>query len=280
MKIFLTGGTGFIGTHFLRSPFAREHEVLALRRHAESLPCLPLEREPVWLCKAMDAVTAEDMNGCDTLVHLASPGVSPKKADWDELFYWNVTVTLQLIQHALKAKVRRIVVAGTFAEYGRSADRYDPIPPDAPLEPTYGYAASKAAASVALSALAVEKGFELAYLRVFSAFGEGQYESNFWPALRKAALSGADFPMTPGEQVRDYLPVEEVAGAFWRAATSLNLSPAKPFFGNIGSGRPVSMIEFAREWWARLGASGELMPGAVPYRPNEVMRFVPQIVSI
>lgn len=280
MKIFLTGGTGFIGTHFLQSPLGAGHEVIALRRGENSQTCLPLIREPVWLTKGMDEVTAADLAGCDTLVHLASPGVSPKKADWDELFFWNVTVPLRLVQQALAANVRRIVTAGTFAEYGRSADRLDPIPPDAPLEPTYGYAASKAAASVALSALAVEKGFEFACLRVFSAFGEGQFESNFWPALRKAALAGEDFSMTPGEQIRDYMPVEEVAGAFWRAATTLDLQPGKPLFGNIGSGRPVSMIEFAKEWWTRLGAKGQLRPGVVPYRPNEVMRFVPQVAVI
>ena len=276
MKIFLTGGTGFIGTHFLRSPLAVGHEIVALRRDG-SRPCLPIPFEPTWIHRALDAVTPDDLAGCDVLVHLASPGVSPKKASWNELFHWNVTATLRLVEQARLAGVRRVVVAGTFAEYGRSADRFDPIPADAPLEPTYGYAASKAASSVALSAYAIEYGMELAYLRVFSAFGDGQYEANFWPALRKAALSGEDFPMTQGGQVRDYLPVENVAAAFWRASIAVPLAAGRPCVANIGSGRPVTMREFAEEWWAHFGATGHLLVGALPYRPNEVMRFVPFI---
>jgi nucleoside-diphosphate-sugar epimerase len=276
MKIFLTGGTGFIGTHFLRSSHASGHEIIALRR-AGSSPCLPLLKEPHWMSQSLDEVNSQDLSGCDVLVHLASPGVSPKKANWEDLFYWNVTATLRLVDQARLAGVRRIVVAGTFAEYGRSADRFDPIPIDAPLEPTYGYAASKASSFVALSAYAIEFGLELAYLRVFSAYGEGQFDANFWPALCKAALSGQDFPMTPGEQVRDYLPVEDVASMFWKAATTAEIIKGVPLIRNVGSGKPISMRTFAEEWWSRLGATGRLLPGALPYRSNEVMRFVPKV---
>lgn len=276
MKIFVTGGTGFIGTHFLRSPSAQEHEIVALRRSGSGT-CLPLSVEPMWLYKALDEISVSDLIGCDVLVHLASPGVSPKKADWAELFYWNVTATLRLVGQARSAGVRRVVVAGTFAEYGRSADRYAYIPVNAPLEPTTAYAASKAAASVALSAYAIENNMELAYLRVFSAYGEGQYEGNFWPALRKAALAGEDFPMTLGDQIRDYIPVDQVALKFWAAATSFSIRSGAPFFMNVASGVPITMREFAMKYWEEADAIGKLKIGALPYRENEVMRFVPEI---
>jgi nucleoside-diphosphate-sugar epimerase len=176
--------------------------------------------------------------------------------------------------------VKRVIIAGTFAEYGRSADRYELIPPHASLEPTYGYAASKAAASVAVQAFAIEQKMELAYLRIFSAFGEGQYEGNFWPALRKAALAGDDFEMTLGEQIRDYMPVEKVAQSFWNAVTSLDITPGFPYVANVGSGEPTSMKEFAEYWWKQWNASGALNYGALPYREGEVMRFVPQVTPL
>jgi len=108
-------------------------------------------------------------------------------------------------------------------------------------------------------------------------FGEGQYMQNFWPALREAALSGADFPMTPGEQVRDYVKVEMVAQAFLAAVQRGDITQGRPWVRNIGSGRPVSMREFANEWWTRWRAEGQLLVGALPYRPNEIMRCVPVI---
>lgn len=280
MKIFVTGGTGFLGTHFLGSPQANYHQVIALRRSESGSTCLPLCKQPNWLTIALDQVTPEQLFGCDAVVHFASPGVSPKVAGWEELLYWNVVATMRLMRVAREAGVRRFVVAGTCAEYGRSADRFDPIPPDAPLEPTSAYAASKAAAFVALYGYAVEQAMELIYPRVFSAFGDGQYESNFWPSLKKAALEGRDFAMTPGEQVRDYLSVEEVATVFWRAVTSAIVQPGQPYVVNVGSGNPVTMRNFAEAWWSKLQAKGNLKVGAIPYRKNEVMRFVPLVSPI
>jgi nucleoside-diphosphate-sugar epimerase len=119
-----------------------------------------------------------------------------------------------LLEKAHAAGVRRFVLAGSYAEYGLSADRYDFIPADAPLLPSTPYAASKAAGFIVANTFAIEKSIELYYLRIFSAYGEGQYINNFWPALRAAALSGADFPMTLGGQVRDFIPVERVAETF------------------------------------------------------------------
>lgn len=279
MKIFVTGGTGFIGSHFLRCPLAEGHTILALRRSL--LPsCLPHSCEPQWIDCPLDSLDPAYLEGCDALVHFASPGVSPRRAELAELLYWNVTATLALAEKAKTAGVRRLVVAGSFAEYGRSADRFDPIPPNAPLEPTTAYATSKACSSVALSGFAIENKMELAYLRIFSAFGEGQFEANFWPSLRKAALAGEDFLMTQGEQVRDFVPVEDVAKVFWRTATALPIKDGYPFFANVGTGTPVRMRDFAEKWWTLFHAKGKLKVGALEYRPNEVMRFVPLVNEI
>ena len=225
----------------------------------------------------MPEVSHEDFAECEAVVHLAAVGVSPQRATWEELFRINVIESLGLCMTAAEAGVRRFVICGSCFEYGRSSERYDFIPPDAPLEPVNGYGASKAAASVALLTLARERSLELALLRPFQAFGEGQHESNFWPSLRAAALAGRDFPMTPGEQVRDYQPVEDVAAAFLDAATTLPLIPGEPLVQNVGSGDTQTLADFAEYWWRRWNATGRLLKGAMPYRRGEVMRYVPKI---
>ncbi|CAM3564097.1 NAD-dependent epimerase/dehydratase family protein [Paracidovorax anthurii] len=275
--VFLTGGTGFIGRHVLAALLDAGHRVTVLRHPVDA----PISTHPrlAWLGKAMDQLTPTDLDGMDALVHLASPGVPPQQATWQTLFYWNVTVLLQLLEVARAAGVRRAVLAGTFAEYGRSADAHAFIPADAPLAPTYGYAASKAAGFQAAHAHAIEHAMELCYLRIFSVFGEGQYVENFWPALRLAASQGRDFPMTPGAQVRDYVPVPSVARAFLHAVERRDVRPGMPWVRNVGSGQPVSMQDFAARWWSRWNAAGRLLVGALPYRPNEVMRCVPEIAD-
>lgn len=277
MKLFLTGGSGFIGSHFLRLLGHTQHHTVALCR-STSKPCVDIGYEPTWLDKPMDRMEVADFAGVDVLVHLASVGVSPKKASWHDLFYWNLQVMLDILEKAHSAGVRRFVLTGSSAEYGLTADRYDFIPTDAALLPTSPYAASKAAGFTAAHAFAIDKQIELCYLRIFSAYGDGQYENNFWSALRRAALTGDDFQMTPGEQVRDFVPVEQVAREILQAVEDRSIAiPGIPFVGNVGSGMPVSMLQFAERCWAEWDASGRILPGAVPYRPNEPMRFVPQI---
>ncbi|CAN5737970.1 N/A [soil metagenome] len=275
MKLFVTGGTGFIGSNFLNAASAAGHELVAHRR-AGSTPRVPLAQEPQWHETGLDQLSPGDFEGCEAVVHFASVGVSPQVATWDELLRGNVLVQNHLMTQAHSGGVRRFVLAGSFAEYGRSADSHEFIPPTAPLLPTYGYAAAKACGFVSAHAMAVEQSLELAYLRIFSAFGDGQFNANFWPALKAAALSGQDFPMTAGEQVRDYIPVEKVAQAFLAALAS-PITPGMPVVANVGSGKPTTMLEFAQHWWLKWQATGQLRPGAVPYRRAEVMRFVPEL---
>jgi nucleoside-diphosphate-sugar epimerase len=276
MKIFVTGGTGFVGSHFLNAAFQSGHTVLALRRAVTIAPRFPIQREPEWLESELGNVQPSQIAGCDVLVHLAAHSANVPYDTLENCLLHNVLSPLALLRAAYAAGVKRIVVAGSCFEYGRAGERYEFIPPDAPLEPTQTYPASKAAASIAFSQLAVELGLELSIHRIFQVFGEGEAESRLWPSLRRAALAGEDLKMTPAEQIRDFVPVEEVARQLL-AACSLPVLPGQPLVRNLGTGRPEALRDFAARWWAHWKASGQLLFGATPYRSGEVMRFVPEI---
>lgn len=276
MRIFLTGGTGFIGSYFLKLALAAGHEIVALRLPG-TVPVIPISGTPEWLEVFLDSVPLDTLCGCDALVHFAAYGVSPQPTDWNISFEINVRQSLILMAAALEANIPHLVACGSCFEYGKSGERYEFIPADAPLEPIGPYAASKAAFSLALAAMARSSKSGFTLLRPFHLFGEGQHPSNFWPSLRSAAQSGADFPMTAGGQVRDYQPVEAVAAAFLSAAESVP-PPHGLRVRNLGSGTPITLRDFASCWWKRWDAVGTLKIGALPYREDEVMRFVPQII--
>jgi nucleoside-diphosphate-sugar epimerase len=233
--------------------------------------------EPEWMTVKLSEVEVWNFKDCDAVIHLAAAGVNPETGTWEGCFDTNVAASLRLWLKAAEAGVKRFVVCGSCFEYGLAAERYEFIPTTAALEPVGPYHSSKAAASVAAIGLGVDRGLEMAVLRPFHVFGEGEADYRFWPGLRHAATAGENFPMTPGEQVRDFMPVAEVAACFLDAAGIEAFSPGRPVVRNLGTGRPQTLIEFARYWWRRWDAKGALLPGALPYRENEIMRYVPDL---
>jgi UDP-glucose 4-epimerase len=305
MRIFLTGGTGFLGSHFLKTALDAGVQVRALCRPG-SKPRILLPREPDWIDGNLGDAKPNWFEGCDVLVHLAAVGVSPQKVNWADAHQVNVADSMALCEAAFAAGTRNFVVCGTCMEYGSAAEAYEFIPADAALRPSGPYASSKVAFFTSIRAFCCDHASSLVYLRPFHFFGEGQFDQNFWPGLRKAALAGEDFPMTLGEQIRDFIPVETVATRFLEEAIGMvesgdrrseigkdqersSASPneerrtrneepeSKIRITNVGTGHPQTLREFAETWWAKWRATGKLKIGAVPYRENKVMRYVPHV---
>ena len=274
MNIALTGGTGFIGSHFLKQALAAGHSVLALRRSISSKPRIPIEQQPQWLDRRLDEVSAAELQGCDVLVHLAAHTGNVPYDSLANCLQWNVMAVLSLFEEARIAGIRRFVVAGSCFEYGRSGELYTAIPVQASLQPTNSYAASKAAASLTLLQWAEEYDLSLEILRIFHVFGEGEMETRFWPSLRRAAQAGEDFPMTAGEQIRDFMKVQDVAKAFLGRALVLDDRFSRTNLFNLTSGNPISIREFAEYWWKEWDAKGSLLIGHIPYRSGEVMQYI------
>ncbi|WP_413404209.1 MULTISPECIES: NAD-dependent epimerase/dehydratase family protein [unclassified Synechococcus] len=275
MRICLTGGTGFIGSHFINQALIAGHSIYALRRSPNSKPRIPLLASPDWFECQMDEVTSQELQGSDVLVHLSAHTGNVPYDNLANCLRWNLNAVLTLFEQARLAGIRRFVVAGSCFEYGSSGERFDAIPTNAPLEPTNSYSASKAAASIALLQWAKEHKVNLEILRVFHAYGEGELDTRFWPSLKRAALSGSDFPMTEGEQIRDFMPVENVALTFLNRASINDTSASDVQVFNLSTGDPTSIRSFAQRCWEQWNACGELIFGQVPYRPGEVMRYVP-----
>ena len=276
MKIFVTGSNGFIGSHVVKKALSSGHKIVGLRR-PNHLAKIDLPRQSTWFEGTLETDMRQALESCEAIIHLAAYGVNPNFDSWHEAFRWNVSASVNLWGQAKEVGVKRFIIAGSCSEYGRSAERYEHVPCDAPLEPINAYAASKAAATLAAMAFARENDLELAVLRPFHIYGEGESQERLWPSLKKAALAGKDFPMTFGEQIRDFTPVELAAETFIHYVTEAIIPSGKPVIHNLGTGRPMSLKRFAEKEWKRFGAKGRLKFGEIPYRDNEVMRYVPLI---
>jgi nucleoside-diphosphate-sugar epimerase len=279
MKLFVTGGTGFVGSHFLQQALAAGHEVIAQRRPG-SRPRLHLTREPIWLDRALDEDFSLELAGCDAIVHLASHTPNPPYAPLDECIYWNVYALSRLIQQAAGQGVFDVLIAGTCFEYGAAAENQEFVHPSTEMCPSLTYPISKAAATTTCLGLARHLGLRLQILRIFQVFGEGEADTRFWPSLRSAALEGRDFAMSSGLQIRDFINVSDVAYQFLSALDFSQVLAGRPIVRNIGTGKGQTLLEFARSWWDVWGAKGKLAPGQIDLRPGDLKRIVADIKNI
>ena len=278
MKILVTGATGFIGSHLTIELMNRGHCVYGSRRDG-SMPKLKNKKNPSWI-KPIDKLEIDDLQGIDAIIHLASAGVSPQKASWAELTETNISMSIKLIDLANKAGVKRFVATGTCLEYGSEAERWEKIPPNASLRPATPYAASKASSFFMLNNYAKQNSMELYYGRIFSAYGEGQYEKNLWPSLCNAAKNGEDFPMTNGLQIRDFIPVDLVAKHLSIGAERKDINESEPLVVNIGSGKGRSVIKFAESEWRKMEARGKIRPGVIQTGEVQIKRIVADTINL
>jgi nucleoside-diphosphate-sugar epimerase len=279
MKLFVTGGTGFIGSYFIDLALSLGHDVIAFRRLG-SRSEFTLKNNLTWVEGKLDGIFDKELQGVDVFVHFASHTPNPPYAPLEDCLYWNVYAALKLANQAYEAGVKNYLIAGSCFEYGDSANDYEFIPVEAPLKPRLPYPISKAAASLAFEGFARDKNVRLRLLRIFQVYGDGEQASRFWPSLKRAAIKGEDFNMTAGEQVRDFIPVQDVARQFIEHLDFKGLCDGEARIINVGTGVSQTLKEFAKYWWGYWGASGSLKLNSMPYRAGELMRLVPLLQEL
>ena len=275
MRVAVTGATGFLGRNLIPELIAQGQEVRTLTRGPVASVTTGTTSLPLGLPAAPETV-AEAVDGCDAIVHLAAAGVSPKHAPREVLEAINVAGLRSVLGGAGLAAVPHVIVAGTWAEYGRTLDEKCPIPASAELRPVSDYAVSKARAFLTARTGHDGPDVGVSYIRVFNAFGPHQEPAALWPSLRSAAMDGRDLRLSSGTQVRDFVPVAEVTS---RLLSELGRPPAPGTIEvtNCGSGVGRSVREFAEYWWGVWGATGSLLFGEATARSWDPERAIADV---
>jgi nucleoside-diphosphate-sugar epimerase len=273
-RVLVTGATGFIGSHLTRRLVVQGAEVVVFMR-ASSDPCLladVLDRVAVHevdICDE-DGVSAAMAQICpDVVFHLAAIGMSEPFVSPPVAVRVNVQGTLHLLEAARQCGVRRFVHSGTAYEYGDAAS--DDATNKEVLDPVNTYAASKAAARAFVRLYSRVYGLSTVNLRLFAVYGPGQPPKTLISSAVCAALEGRDFPMTPGEQMRDFVFVGDVVESYLRAAVKAGIEGVSI---DLGTGRACKIREVVTKLFEMVGSRGKPLVGALAYRPSETMKQV------
>ncbi len=266
MKILVTGATGFIGRHLVYRLVEAGHLVtLMLQSGVESGSQLP---PPLAQRRNQIEVVYADIRNYqltnrairhanpDWVVHLAAAGVTDPFLDPNTAIRHNVNGTLNLLRACFESntsssQVDQVIVARTSGE-----------PSNLNV-----YAASKAAAWNFCQMYAQTHDWPIAGAMIFQAYGPWQPAHTLVQAAIRAALSGENFPMTSGEQSRDWIYVCDVVAGI-EAGLNAELEPGTTF--ELGTGKATPVADVVRLIYRLTESDGKVQIGTLPNRPGEI----------
>jgi UDP-glucose 4-epimerase len=267
--VLVTGAGGFIGQRLVRRLVRAGALVwagLAPDEAPERMAALPeqVEQQTFDLRDAEAVQTAVAEVSPRIVFHLAAVGVTNPQIDPALALAVNAGGTVHLLEALKECDIDRVVLIGTCYEYGARESVEG-------LDPFNAYAASKVAAWAFGRMYWRAHGLPVVTVRPFQVYGPGQPAHTLVSAAIDAALAGRDFPMTPGEQERDFIFVEDIVSGMLAAARASGIEGESL---DLGTGRVHSARQVVERIWAMTRARGQVLPGALPYRTGAVMHNV------
>lgn len=263
-RLFLTGGTGFIGSNLIAALDTREIHLLTLPGSEDHLSG-PSRRVKIHLYdgSTQSVIDAVANSGAELVIHLAACFVAEHKpGDIERLVRSNVLLGAQLLEGMRLSGTRRLLNTGTsWQHYENSQCRCSCL-----------YAATKQAFEALIDFYVDAHDFRVATLKLFDTYGPGDPRPKLFNFLRNADAS-KPFLMSEGKQLIDLVYVDDVIRAFLAAEQWIFDSAAATHerFG-ISSGKPRPLREIVERYLKEAHSPLSVQWGARPYRAREVMQ--------
>ncbi len=278
LRIVITGGAGFIGTHLTRRLLGIGHHVTVIDNEFNSSRSSVPEGARF---RFGDVTRPDDLEpvfagGCDAVCHLAGQ-VSIIRAFDNPVadLRTNVEGTVNVVEMCVRHRVPRLLYASSMTAYGDTS--VVPTPETEACRPDSYYGITKFAAERFVHATAARPDldfrFDVTSLRMFSVFGPGQAWDNPYQGVLGIFLGKIQRgePITifgDGEQTRDFVFVDDIVDG-WVGALADPRATAGGVF-NLGSGRPHSIKELAEKVLAAHAIpAGSYDIRYAPTRPGE-----------
>lgn len=262
--ILVTGGHGYLGSFLVK----------ALREEGAIVHTLSRTTSEDVFHHGIDILDAEKLTACvqkikpEIVYHLAA-NISRARdfSIFERMNQVNVLGTLHLLQ-ALENLDSHFIFASSSEVYGNNASPFNENQIPQPVSP---YSLSKVNAENLITTFCSNTGKKFTNLRIFNFYGENMSEDFFIPQMIHSLKKNEDFLMTKGEQIRDFLYVDDVVQALLLTAKNSNSYNETM---NVCSGTGTKLCELAEQINAQIATKARIVVGALPYRDNEVWEMI------
>jgi len=282
MRVLVTGGAGYIGSHAVRALKRARHEVVIFDNLSRGFRELAKGFELIEADLLDGEAVKKAVKGMDAVMHFAALASVAESVEKPELYFRNNSAgSVNLLNAARDTGVKYFVFSSTAAVYGMP-DR-SPIPEETPREPINPYGSSKLFCEYALEAYDAAYGIKSARLRYFNAAGADESgeigelhdpETHLIPVVLQAltgkrkevVMFGDDYPTQDGTCLRDYIHVQDLVEAHVIALEKL-AAGAESMSLNLGTGTGFTVRQIVD---AVERVTGKKVPVRVgPRRPGD-----------
>ena len=272
-KLLVVGGTGFIGRHLIKQAKDKGWKVTSL----SLTPPSSSNAEPgvAYLVGNIENKTDLERKisdqAFDYVVNLSGYiNHSPFFEEGNAIICQHFLGVINLMAAIDRGRLRKFVQIGSSDEYGCISAPQKETDMGRPVTP---YAFGKNTATKFLQTLYQVESTPVTILRLFLTYGPGQDNRRFIPQLIKGCLADIEFPVSEGNQIRDFCYVEDVVRGILLA---LEARTCEGEIINLASGSPTKLKDVI-SLVQQIAGGGSPLIGALPYRVNEAMELYADI---
>ncbi len=276
MRILVTGGAGFIGSHLVDRLMREDVQVVVLdnlfrgrrknletHNNDEKFSFIKGDIRDYYICEKAVA-------GCDYVYHLAAQSnVMGAVTDLDYSFETNVIGTYNVLKASQKSGVKRVVFSSSRESYGEAIEI--PVKEDHPLNSKNSYGASKVAGEKYCQVFASMYDMEVAIFRFANVYGTRDFDRVI-PIFLENVRKGKAVNIFGGKQVIDFISIEVIVDALMAARDNASVIKAPV---NVGSGKGTTLFELANR--IKEITSIDFDINILPSRSVEVVKFIASI---